>query len=382
MVVIHNFYMRKLLLLFMLVVSDLYVSAGIATTDCISVNDVTVVPGSDDEYELLISLDGSQIYTAYEMDIQFPAGLDVVMEDGYPIVDICNDDKVYPLVQRKTDHTITSSYNVIGKGILRLSCVSLKNLDLAKEKGKLLSVICKAGPYLKPGNVELKVTNLHLISKTSGEVLQYDCSDQTLTVNVESKSTASITVSPNNKWGSCVLPVGVSPLPSGLQAYSVVERSDDGYYAILNEETEIKPYTPYLLYDENGFSGSFSGDVDASKYAEVVKEGILYGAVVPQTVEDGFVLQNQGDGVKLYSMYGTEFNIPAGRCWVVPEENNGPKVMELTFGDTNAVPGVKLSTDEFQRNADVVYSLSGQRIAVPMTGNIYIVNGHKVLWLK
>ena len=56
--------------------------------------------------------------------------------------------------------------------------------------------------------------------------------------------------------------------------------------------------------------------------------------------------------------------------------------MELTFGDTNAVPGVKLSTDEFQRNADVVYSLSGQRIAVPMTGNIYIVNGHKVLWLK
>ena len=94
MVVIHNFCMRKLLLLLMLVSSALYVSAGIATTDCISVNDVTVVPGSDDEYELFISLKGSQIYTAYEMDIQFPSGLDVVMEDGYPIVDICNDDKV------------------------------------------------------------------------------------------------------------------------------------------------------------------------------------------------------------------------------------------------------------------------------------------------
>ncbi|HCD78364.1 MAG TPA: hypothetical protein DEQ27_08895, partial [Prevotella sp.] len=164
----------------MLVSSALYVSAGIATTDCISVNDVTVVPGSDDEYELFISLKGSQIYTAYEMDIQFPSGLDVVMEDGYPIVDICNDDKVYPLVQRKTDHTITSSYNVIGKGILRLSCVSLKNLDLVKTQGVILSIVCKAGPYLKPGDAELKVTNLHLISKTSGEVLQYDCADQTL----------------------------------------------------------------------------------------------------------------------------------------------------------------------------------------------------------
>lgn len=376
--------MKKLLLLLMFVGTVLRASAGIATTDRISVNDVTVVPGSDDEYELLISLEGSQLYTGYEMDIQFPPGLDVVIEDGYPLVDICNDDKVYPLVQRKTDHTVTSSYSVIGKGILRLSCVSFKNLDLAKEKGVILSIICKAGPYLKPGSAELKVSKLHLISKQSGEVIQYDCADQTLNVNVESKSTAGITVSSKNKWGTCVLPFTVSPLPSGLKAYSVSERSDDAKYAILKEETELKEFTPYILYAENGFTGSgYTGDVDASKYKDVVNEGILYGAIAPQVVDDGFVLQNQGDGTKLYSMGGTEFNIPAGKCWVKPTIYNGAKVIELAFDETNGIGSTSSSLDDSAcRPGGQVYSLGGQQVSVPQPGNIYILNGHKVLWLK
>ncbi len=352
------------------------------TSDYISVNDVTVVPGSNDEYELIISLEGSQIYTAYEMDIKFPPGLDVVMEDGYPIVDICNNDKVYPLVQRKTDHTVTSSYNKIGESVLRLSCISLKGLNFVKEKGTILSIICKASPYLKPGTVELKVSNLHLITKENG-AQQYNCADQTLTVNVENTSTASIAVSPTNKWGTCVLPFTVSPLPSGLKAYSVTERSEDAHYAILKEESELRGYVPYILYAENGFSADgLTGTVDASKYAEVVNEGILYGAVAPQKVDDGFVLQNQGEGVKLYSMYGTEFNIPAGKCWVKPAIDNGAKVMELTFADTDGIAAPTLATDGSLNTDGEVYSVGGHKVAHPVPGNIYIINGQKVLWMK
>ena len=378
--------MKKLLLFLMLVGTVFRMSADVVTTDHISVNDVTVVPGSDSEYKLLISLVGSQIYTAYEMDIQFPPGLDVVMKSNRPVVRICNDDDVYPLdpVDEVVDHKITSSYNVIANGILRLSCISLSNFDLNKEKGKLLSITCKAGPYLKPGTAELKVSKLHLISKTTGEVIQYDCADQTLNVKVESKSTAGITVSSKNKWGTCVLPFTVSPLPSGLKAYSVSERSDDAKYAILKEETELKEFTPYILYAENGFTGSgYTGDVDADKYKEVVNEGILYGAIAPQVVDDGFVLQNQGDGAKLYSMGGTEFNIPAGKCWVKPTIYNGAKVIELTFADTDGINGPSSSLDDSARRANgQVYSLGGQQVSVPQPGNIYIYNGHKVLWLK
>lgn len=386
--------MKKLLLFLMFVGTVLSTFADTVlpkpTSDYISVNDVTVVPGSNDEYELIISLEGSQIYTAYEMDIKFPPGLDIVSDDEDYYVDLCNDDGIYPTNRSGVmRHTIAKSYGKIGESILRLVCYTAegdkngKIYELSKTRGKILSITCKAGPYLKPGTAELKVSNLHLITKENG-AQQYNCADQTLTVNVENTSTAGISVSPTNKWGTCVLPFTVSPLPSGLKAYSVTERSEDEHYAILKEESELRGYVPYILYAENGFSAEgLTGTVDANKYAEVVNEGILYGAVAPQKVDDGFVLQNQGEGVKLYSMYGTEFNIPAGKCWVKPAINTGAKVMELTFADTDGITAPTLSTDGSLHNTDgEVYSLGGHKVAHPVPGNIYIINGQKVLWMK
>lgn len=81
------------------------------TDDYITINDVTVVPGSNEEYELQISLVGSKIYTAYEMDIEFPAGLEVVVDEDGPYVTLWNGDGcIYPK-KRKNEitHTVTSS---------------------------------------------------------------------------------------------------------------------------------------------------------------------------------------------------------------------------------------------------------------------------------
>ena len=62
------------------------------TDDYITINDVTVVPGSNEKYELRISLEGSKIYTAYEMDIEFPAGLEVVVDEDGPCVMLWEDE--------------------------------------------------------------------------------------------------------------------------------------------------------------------------------------------------------------------------------------------------------------------------------------------------
>ena len=58
------------------------------TNDHITVNDVTLVPGSTDTYQVEISLVGSQIYTAFQMDIVFPPGVDVVVDEDGPYVDL------------------------------------------------------------------------------------------------------------------------------------------------------------------------------------------------------------------------------------------------------------------------------------------------------
>ena len=47
---------------------------GIATTDYLTISDLTVVPGSSNRYYFTVSLVGSKIYTAFEMDIHKSMG--------------------------------------------------------------------------------------------------------------------------------------------------------------------------------------------------------------------------------------------------------------------------------------------------------------------
>lgn len=360
------------------------------TDDYITINDVTVVPGSNEEYELLISLEGSKIYTAYEMDIEFPAGLEVIVDEDGPYVTLWDGDGcIYPKTRKQITHTVTSSWGKIGANSLRLACIDLSAKEFVATKGILLSIYCKAGAYLKPGDVNLKVSNLHFITNeeiwVDGKQLngqQYNCKDQTLMVHVANKSTASISVSAKNKFGTCVLPFDVDELPDGLHAYSVTERSADAKYAFLTEQKSIKAFVPYILYDENGFSGTFSGEVDESKYQEEVNEGILYGTMVPRSVKEGFILQNQGSGVKLYAMMGNQFLIPAGRCWVLPKIYNDPgvKSLDLSFDEETGIGATP--ADKPHSSQSAIYMLDGKRVQHPQAGHIYIMNGQKVFWLK
>lgn len=355
------------------------------TDDHITISDLTVVPGSMDEYELQVSLVGSRIYTAYNIDFEFPSGLEVVMEDGDPCVYTCNDDGVYG--KRNVTHSLGCSFGKVGVNVLRLSCIDLNGKDFFKESGKILTIILKTTPYLKPGKDEIKVSKCQFITNETvlvdGNELkgkQYNCSDQTLYVNVEPHSTATISVSAKNKWTTCIVPFDIPQLPNGLQAYSLGERdAADNHYVVLKPETAIEAYTPYFLYSENGFSAEFSGDVDESKYKEVVKKGEMWGAIVPQSVDNGFVLQNLGDGAKLYSMKG-EFVIPAGKCWFFYFTGDDAKSLDLKIEGPAGIKGVEATF--CGNSSEPVYTLSGIRVSNPQPGQVYVKGGRKVLRIK
>lgn len=355
------------------------------TDDHVTIEDLTVVPGSTDEYEMIVSLVGSRIYTAYEVDMELPSGLDVLMEDNTPCVYTCNDDKLYG--KRGVTHTISSSFGKAGTNVLRLSCFDGNSKDFLKESGKILVIVLKATPYLKPGRDEIKITKCHLI--TNEEVLvdgqtmkgkQYDCKDRTEYINVEPRSTATISVSAKNQWTTCIVPFDIPQLPNGLQAYSLGERdAADNHYVVLKPETAIEAYTPYFLYSENGFSSEFSGDVDESKYKEVVQKGEMWGAIVPQSVDNGFVLQNLGDGAKLYSM-NSEFVIPAGKCWFFYYTGDDAKSLDLKIEDAAGIKGVETTVGG--NSSEPVYTLSGIRVSNPQPGQVYVKGGRKVLRIK
>ena len=367
------------------------------TDDYVTLGDLTVEPGSSEEYELTINLNGTQIYTAFEMDIELPSGLEPVMEeddDGKMSPKVwlwMGENTIFPYTVRSGNkifsHDLAVSYGAVGKNILRMACLSVKGKDFTATSGTLVTIYCKASPYLKPGVDDVHITECHLT--TNEKVLidgkemrgqQYNCKDRTEKITALAHSTATINVSAKNQWGSCVVPFDIPELPSGLEAYTVTDRQSG--IAYLKPQTSILAYTPVLLYAENGFSGTFSGDVDETKYKEVAQQDIIYGAIVPQTKDNGFVLQNLGEGVKLYAMAGNKFEIPAGKCWVEPTFTNGPQYMEMVIDDGTTGIGSAECTNGAAQHEPVYYSLDGKRVENPLPGKIYIVDGQKVLKLK
>lgn len=368
------------------------------TDDYVTLGDLTVEPGKDEVYKLKVNLNGTQIYTAFEMDIELPSGLEPVMEkdskgDMRPKVMIWRGQgTIYPYTvdeetgDRDFSYILFASYGVIGKNILRMA-VSVNGKDFTAKSGTLVTIYCKASPYLKPGVDDVHITKCHLTTNEKviidGKEMrgqQYNCKDRTETINALAKSTATISVSSKNKWGSCVVPFDIPVLPSGLEAYTVTARERE--VATLKRLSSIQAYAPVLLYAENGYSGTFSGDVDETKYKEVAQQDIIYGAIVPQTKDNGFVLQNLGEGVKLYAMSGQTFEIPAGKCWVMPTFSNGAKYMEMVIDDGTTGIGSAECSNGASQHEPVFYSLDGKRVENPLPGKIYIVDGQKVLKLK
>lgn len=367
------------------------------TDDYVTLGELTVEPGKNEVYKLKVNLNGTQIYTAFEMDIKLPSGLEPVMEkdskgDMRPKVRLWKGTgTIFPFFEdegiKDFSHSVIASYGAVDKNILRMACYSISGEDFTAKSGTLVTIYCKASPYLKPGKNDVHITKCHFITNEKviidGKEMrgqQYNCKDRTETITALAKSTATINVSAKNQWGSCVVPFDIPVLPSGLEAYTVTDRQSG--IAYLKQQTSILAYTPVLLYAENGFSGTFSGDVDETKYKEVAQQDIIYGAIVPQTKDNGFVLQNLGEGVKLYAMSGQTFEIPAGKCWVMPTFSNGAKYMEMVIDDGTTGIGSAECSNGAAQHEPVYYSLDGKRVENPLPGKIYIVDGQKVLKLK
>lgn len=201
---------------------------------------------------------------------------------------------------------------------------------------------------------------------------------------------ADINISADAKLGTCVLMFDAQ-LPDGLTAY--VPESYDNETTVLTLKMVtggvLPAYTPCLLYAEGGYEGTLTGTVTMNGYADKVTgdDGLLYGAIEAQTITEGYILQKH-DGqevAKFYSVDGLEEEIPisAGKCWLtlangVEEALETPAAVAFFFrggGATklNAVVMDKTSLD------GAIYTLDGKRVNTMQRGEIYIINGQKVM---
>lgn len=367
--------MKKVLLVLTLMLSQLGISAQ--NIGNLTISNVELAPGGESGY-IYVGLENSEIiYASYSLDIYIPDDIDVCLdEDGnYDVFFDDDDSEIYPY-SRKSGYYHNISGNIIslnGRKTLRVYCgdpVSGKAFE--QENGRLFYVQIKANSYMKPGNAQIEIANIALVEQDGTKHVP---SNPHSNVTISNSAKAPFTVSSANRWSTCILPFAMAEIPEGVKAYTSSTSDED--YIFLTEANSIEAYTPYILYSEGGYSGTVIGTVDASGYPEsgVVTVGNLTGAIVPQTVSNGYILQNHEGIVKFYAIKNDDFFIvPAGKCWMNIASNN---VKAFNFMIKDEETGIEYVTNIHAN--DVIYDMVGRRVSTMKQGGLYIKNGEKFI---
>ena len=352
---------------------------------------LTVEPGtSKTNIYFTLSLDGEaceERFVGYQMDIVLPEGLSMeYTKAGKPRITLVKPGILPSYVEYSENDEgeevetpiYPHSLNISEVGGAVRVIVYSANPDeelryFTEKSGDLLRVYVRPTAYLKPGDVEIKLRNVTFGKNDATGTTQPSVSLSGVTASAT--STVSVKVSATNQYSTMVLPFDVTPVPNGLTVYSC--NNTNGENLVLSPQSSIKAYTPYILYAPNGYDGTLSGAVEASKYSEVVTDGYLTGAVATQEISGGaghYVLQNKGDGPMFYKVGdASSFSIQPGKCWLTL-----PETLQATtafrFESTTAVEQLKISNE----NA-AIYDLSGRRVNDMNQRGIYIVNGQKVV---
>jgi len=159
----------------------------------------------------------------------------------------------------------------------------------------------------------------------------------------------------------------------GLTAYYVKSAPYEGSL-VIEEAGKVPAGTAVLLA---GAEGTYNVPVCAS--AEEPTTNLLQVADA-STVGNGesiFVLANGNKGVGFYVVKNGS-SIPEGKAYLVIEKPADGQTVKSFFSlggdDANAINGV-----EAEVGTGIIYNLNGQRVAAPVKGGLYIMNGKKML---
>lgn len=173
-------------------------------------------------------------------------------------------------------------------------------------------------------------------------------------------------------WATLILPFNAE-LPEGVKAWSCGEANDDVLELV--EAESIVANTPYLM---NGYESThtFSGYGLADK--DSYTEGLFTGTYVDYTTtanSNTYVLQNKDGEVAFYLVgENAQPTVKPYRIYMTYEAAAGAPKFRLGRG-TTAIEGT-----EFDAQGSVlIYDLMGRRVTTMEKGNMYIVNGRKVV---
>ena len=369
--------MKKVLLLFFMSALTLLMAEaqGTPTDDKFMVSDLTW-DGDMGGYYFIVSLDGSQIYTDYNLDIFLPNGIDVMHEgDVYYVARIDNADFYTKPKFGDWSHTLSASMPTTHQ--LRVACISPSNTEFKTTSGELFYVYVSLdaeyfASCFSPKPI-VHLSGMNLTTKTEVKYVPADFACRPFTTGIPTSRTLPVNVSADNKIGTLILPFDAE-LPSGLKAYSCNGVSGDKL--VLSEAASIEACKPYIVYAPSGYSGNLTGTAalsDDSNVTDIFADGYLTGVLSATTVNTGYILQNQGEGPMFYDAEGVNFSLPAGRCYLT---SSGSSVKAFKFAFDDDATKIKMVNGKSVNGK--LFDLSGRKVESPLHG-LYIQGTRKVV---
>ena len=342
-------------------------------------NLLSAIPVDGSSCNLIFSLvgdrdDANRRYTAYNLDIELPFGLEVCHQDGSPLIALPNDFSIYATGVSTLSHSVSAS--ILSNGHVRVACFSGRNAHFAKSTGILFQMPVRvSSPFVCPGTQQVRISGQNLTVQENAK--KYIPVDRSEFISIaEGEVRVNLAIPAEVGYSTCVLPFDAT-VPEGLMAFSCSNLEKGNI--ILEPEPLLRAYNPYILYANRGFSGILSGAISVAKYQQSVnngkvRSGYLCGAVNPQTITTGFVLQSLDAGVKFYFTAGESFLIPSGKCWLEIAESQA-RFLSFQVRDNETL----INTPHSNLDTKVpLFDLIGRRASHPLSG-IYIQGNRKLV---
>ena len=197
------------------------------------------------------------------------------------------------------------------------------------------------------------------------------------------KVSEPVTVNINaKKYGTLIVPFDTDA-PANTTVYSVASVTGEALN-LVEVNGGLKANVPYILYANSAVENVQLSGIGAAYADDTFEDGLLTGAYTAVDLPvKSYVLQTQ-DNKQAFYIVEKSFKSTPYRAFltVVPEDDpTDPETKAVYYfdfsGDATAIETVP-EVAEGAENA-VIYNLAGQRVATPVKGGIYIVNGQKVL---
>lgn len=378
--------MKKALLFFsLLVLLPACMRAQQLSTDKIVISDLA--KDQDGASYFTVGLEGSRLYTALNMDITMPEGISVADYEGEPDVAIYDSENtVLPFTTKRGvkiwKHNVACTYGIVAPRMLRIACYSDNNYDFTLPSGDLFIIYVEVDEKQLAASFCPKpivtVSGIALVESDNTKHVPADFTCRPFASVIPAERTLPLNISGENQIGTLILPFGVDALPQGVKAYAGSTIDEAASELLLTPVTKLDACTPYIVYAPNGYEGTLTGTVDMmAEYpaTDVYSQGFLTGVLSTTVVNDGYIMQNQGDGPMFYNAEGSSFALPAGRCYLTLPTSFAAKAVRMRIEGTTGFDNIEIINHDSQ----ILYDLAGRRVENPTSGGIYISNGKKIV---